>query len=208
MTNRRRLLAGVAGGGSLALLAACHQKWKLDPQDIDMRGHLPDLAFTMTDAETGKTVTAANYRGKIVILYFGYTNCPDVCPLTLYEMTKILKSLGAKAGDVRFLFVTVDPLRDTLPVLAKYIGLYHTPEFVGLRGTHAELQALASRYHAGFSVHPSSNPADYTVTHTAAAYVFNRHGKAEFICAGLSAKAPDIAGITRDLRHLVETDRV
>jgi len=208
MTDRRTLLIGVAGVSSIALLAACHQSWKLDPQDIDMRGHLPDLAFTMTDAATGKTVTAADYRGKIVVLYFGYTNCPDVCPLTLFEMSKILKSLGAKAEDVRFLFVTVDPLRDTLPVLAKYIALYHMPEFVGLRGTDAQLQALASRFHAGFSVHPSSNPTDYTVTHTAAAYVFNRHGKAEFICAGLSAKSPDLAGITRDLRHLVQTDRV
>ncbi|MGC9270624.1 SCO family protein [Acidiphilium sp.] len=208
MTARRAVLASGTGLAGAMLLAACHQRWKLDPQDIDMRGHLPGLAFTMTDAATGKTVTAADYRGKIVILYFGYTNCPDVCPLTLYEMSKILKSLGAKAEDVRFLFVTVDPLRDTLPVLAKYIALYHMPEFVGLRGSPAQLQALASRFHAGFSVHPSSNPADYTVTHTAAAYVFNRHGKAEFICAGLSAKSPDLAGITRDLRHLVQTDRV
>jgi protein SCO1/2 len=208
MISRRAILTSGLGLSGAMILAACHQSWKLDPQDIDMRGHLPDLAFTMTDAATGKTVTAADYRGKIVVLYFGYTNCPDVCPLTLYEMSKILKSLGAKAEDVRFLFVTVDPLRDTLPVLAKYIALYHMPEFVGLRGTDAQLQALASRFHAGFSVHPSSNPADYTVTHTAAAYVFNRHGKAEFICAGLSAKSPDLAGITRDLRHLVQTDRV
>ncbi|MDD2876249.1 MAG: SCO family protein [Acidiphilium sp.] len=208
MIARRAAITSALGLSSVALLAACHQVWKLDPQDLDMRGHLPDLAFTMTDAATGKIVTAADYRGKIVLLYFGYTNCPDVCPLTLYEMTKILASLGSKTKDVRFLFVTVDPLRDTLPVLAKYIGLYHTPEFIGLRGSNAELQALASRFHAGYSVHPSANPADYTVTHTAAAYVFNRRGKAEFICAGLSATSPDLAGIAKDLRHLIATDSI
>jgi protein SCO1/2 len=207
--NRRRLIMGSAFGlaGTL-LLAACHDAWKPDPQDVDIRGHFPDLSFTMTDAASGKTVTAADYRGKIVLLYFGYTNCPDVCPLTLYEMTKILKSLGAEAADVRFLFVTVDPVRDTQAVLAHYIALYHSPNIIGLRGSTEQLQALASRFHADFAVHPSAIPADYTVTHTAAAYVFNRHGKAQFICAGLSSTAPDLAGITRDLHHLIATDRI
>ena len=168
-----------------------------------MHGRLPNLAFRMTDAETGKTVTQADFRGKVVMLYFGYTNCPDVCPLTLYDTTKMFHALGKKANDIGFLFVTVDPKHDTLPVLKKYIGLYNSPELVGLRGTPAELTAIASRYHAAYSVHPSPDPAQYTVTHTAAVYVFNRRGKAEFICAGLSSKKPDLPGITRDLRHLV-----
>jgi protein SCO1/2 len=206
--RRRLVMTSALGLAGTAVLAACHDSWKPDPQDLDMRGHLPDLSFVMTDVTTGKTVTAADYRGKIVILYFGYTNCPDVCPLTLYDMTKILASLGTKANDVRFLFVTVDPMRDTPAVLAQYIKLYHAPELVGLRGSRNQLRALASRYNAGFSVQPSANPANYTVTHTSAAYVFNRHGKAEYICAGLSAKTPDLAGITRDLKHVIETDRI
>ena len=81
----------------------------------DMTGTLPALQFTMTHAPDGKTVTAADYKGKVVLLYFGYTYCPDVCPTTLFNIAQMLKALGKRADDVRVLFVTVDPNRDTLP---------------------------------------------------------------------------------------------
>ncbi|HEX7391123.1 MAG TPA: SCO family protein, partial [Acidiphilium sp.] len=97
---------------------------------------------------------------------------------------------------------------DTLAALKQYVALFHAPELVGLRGTSAELHDFAARYHAAYSVHPSPVPADYAVTHTAACYVFNRQGKAEFLCAGLSAQKPDLEGITRDLRHLIDTGTI
>ena len=107
----RRQLAGLAAGGvSLALLAGCEkQKWT----SIDISGSLPRLAFTMTRVEDGKEVTQSDYRGQIALLYFGYTNCPDVCPTTLSDIGDILKSLGPDAEHVHMLFVTVDPNRDT-----------------------------------------------------------------------------------------------
>lgn len=201
--SRRTLARSTLGLAATTTLAACHEKWKYSSQDLPPKGAVADLDFRMTEAGTGKTVTQADFRGKVVMLYFGYTNCPNVCPLTLYEMSRVLAALGPKAKDLRFLFVTVDPQRDTGPILAHYLGLYHRPEFVGLRGDAAALHHLASRCHAAYSVHPSSDPARYSVTHTAAAYVFDRRGTPKFICAGLSSKQPDLKGITRDLRHVI-----
>jgi protein SCO1/2 len=208
MINRRVVWRGGLALSTTALLAACHHAWKLNPQDVSVRGHYPNLQFQMTDVATGQIVTQARFRGFVTLVYFGYTNCPDVCPLTLADMVKIIGLLGKDGAKLRFLFVTVDPQRDTAPILVKYLHLFGAPEFVGLRGNTRQLSDFAKSLHADYAVHPSANPAHYTVTHSAAVYVFNQHGKAEFICAGLSAQHPDIAGITRDLRHIITTGSV
>lgn len=205
---RRGVAIGLAGLASSLLLAGCHEKWKLDPQDFAAENSFGSLKFTLTDASTGKTVSQADFRGKIVMLYFGYTNCPNVCPLTLNDTVQIFHRIGAKAKDIRFLFVTVDPRRDTLPVLKKYVGLFGSDKIIGLRGTEAELKTAAARYKAGYSVHPSPDPAKYTVTHTSLVYVFNREGTPEFMIAGLSSRSPDLKGIARDLAHVVSANRV
>ncbi len=125
--------------------------------NIDVRGSVPRLAFTMTDATTGTPVTAADFRGKLVLLYFGYTNCPDVCPLTLHNIALILHRLGKSADAVRVLFVTVDPQRDTLPVLRAYTALF-APQIVGLRPDANQLARLARRYRLAYSVSPARAP--------------------------------------------------
>jgi protein SCO1/2 len=204
----QRAARSLAALAFVGMLAACHQPWKLDAQDVNVQQALPPLQFQLTDVATGKPVTAAAVRGKVVMLYFGYTNCPNVCPLTLYNVAQMLRSLGKTAGDVRFLFVTVDPNRDTPTILRKYVALFGSPEILGMRADPAQLQSLAGRYHAAYSVHPSPDPAKYTVTHTAAVYVFNREGKPEFIIAGLSSQRPDLQGITRDVKHLISDDTV
>jgi protein SCO1/2 len=183
----------------LLVLAGCQHKL-VSPQDVDVTGLVPPLALNMTDVATGKPVTAADFRGKITLLYFGYTNCPDVCPATLYNVDKILRRLGPLAADVRLLFVTVDPDRDTPAVLAQYTGLFG-PNIVGLRGSADQLYNLARRYRVVFSV--SKTPV-YTVTHSAAIYVFDQAGKARFLIAGLDTTQPDIAGITKDIAALGE----
>lgn len=175
-------------------LAACHHQ--LSPQDVNVRGLIPPLSFTMTDAETGKQVTERDFRGDVVLLYFGYTNCPDVCPTTLYNMQRLQKAMGKSADKVKILFVTVDPDRDTPPVLTQYAALFGS-NVVGLRGTPDELYSLARRYRVVFSV--VKTPV-YTVTHSAAVYVFDAQGKPEFIIAGLDTVKPDIDGIASDLR--------
>jgi protein SCO1/2 len=181
----------------LLALLGCHHD--LSPQDVDVSGLIPDLALSMTDVQTGAVVQAADFRGKVVLLYFGYTNCPDVCPATLYNLDRIFKQMGPDAAArVQVLFVTVDPDRDNASVLTQYTGLFG-PNIIGLRGNADQLYALARRYRVVFSV--SKTPV-YTVTHSSAVYVFNAAGKPQFIIAGLDTTAPDIAGIARDLKDV------
>jgi Uncharacterized protein SCO1/SenC/PrrC, involved in biogenesis of respiratory and photosynthetic systems len=172
---------------------------------VRVTGLVPPLAFTMKDASTGKTVTATDFHGKVVMLYFGYTNCPDVCPDTLYKLHQIYLKLGAAAANTVFLFVTVDPARDTLPVLKKYLALFD-PHFVGLRGSANQVYQLTRRYRVVASVHPSPDPEKYQVVHSALIYVFGPHGNARFIIPDLGLNQhPDYAALTSDLAKLGTT---
>jgi protein SCO1/2 len=172
---------------------------------VRVTGLVPPLAFTMKDASTGKTVTAADFHGKVVMLYFGYTNCPDVCPDTLYKLHQIYLKLGAAAANTVFLFVTVDPARDTLPVLKKYLALFDS-HFVGLRGSANQVYQLTRRYRVVASVHPSPDPEKYQVVHSALIYVFGPHGNARFIIPDLGLNQhPDYAVLTSDLAKLGTT---
>jgi protein SCO1 len=196
---RRGALFGVCLG--MALLTGCGQsaKWHA----IDVSGSLPPLSFAMTRAADGKPATAADYHGKIVLLYFGYTNCPDVCPETLSNLDDVLRRLGPDAGAVRVLFVTVDPNRDTAPVLAAYVKNFG-PQIIGLRGTPDELAVLARRYRVVYSVTPANEDHPYEVTHSSAIYVFDGSGAARLIVASLATTNPDLAGTAADLKRLVE----
>ncbi len=109
---------------------------------------MPDLAFAMTRANDGKAVDAGDYRGHVVVLYFGYTNCPDACPTTLSDLATLLKRMGPKANDVRVLFVTVDPDRDLSAPLRAYVTAF-APQIDGLRGSNDEI----ARPHAALSHH-------------------------------------------------------
>lgn len=197
-----RTAIGITLAGALfAVLLACAgpaRAWN----STDMTGTLPDLNFTMTRASDGKTVTAADYKGKIALLYFGYTFCPDVCPTTLLNISTMLKTLGKKADDVRVLFVTVDPNRDTLAVLKEYTGAF-APQVVGLRGTPDQLAALAKRYRVAYSVEPATADHPYEVTHGAAVYVFNRAGNIKLLFTGLAASGVSTEGMTADLQAMV-----
>jgi len=192
--RRRSVLLGAAAGG-LALPALA-----LASQDIDVSGSSPPLRFAMTRATDGKAVTAADFHGDIVLLYFGYTSCPDVCPLTLANVGKVLKRLGPAAKPVRLLFVTVDPNRDTLRVLKQYTAAFG-PQFIGLRGTADELASLARRYRIAYSV--KVHGSDYEVTHSSAIFAFDRDGRARLLIPSLATDPPDIAGTADDLRALV-----
>lgn len=187
---------------ALPLAGCSHQK--LAHEDVGIAGMVPPLALTMTDAMTGKPATAADFRGKVTLLYFGYTNCPDVCPDTLAKMDRILARLGPLASHITFLFVTVDPYRDTAPVLKAYTSLFG-PNIVGLRGTPNQLFRLARRYRVVFTVHRSKNPQDYAVTHSSSIYVFAQNGQAQFLISELGLEQhPDISGVASDLRRLIE----
>ena len=200
LTRRRTFGLLCAGGGAL-LLTGCNgdSKWN----SVDVSGSSPPLAFTMTRASDGKTVTQADYRNRIVLLYFGYTNCPDFCPTTLANVADILKRLGPEADHIRMLFVTVDPDRDTVPILTQYVKNF-APQIDGLRGTPDQLVALARRYRILYSVTLATKDHPYEVTHSSAIYVFDGSGAARLLIPSLATQNVDLAGSTADLRRLVE----
>ena len=175
------------------VLAGCHHN--LSAQDTNVRGLIPKLAFNMTDARTGKPVNAGNFNGKVTLLFFGYTHCPDECPVTMYNLTRVFKIMGPLAAGIQVLFVTVDPTRDTAAVLNRYTALFG-PNFIGLRGNANQLYKLARRYRVVFTV--VKKPV-YSVTHSAAVYVFNAQGRPRFIIAGLDTTRADIQGTAADL---------
>lgn len=194
----RAITLGCIGIAALLAGVSPAKAW----HSTDVTRALPPLDFTMTRASDGRTVTAADYRGKIVLLYFGYTYCPDVCPTTLFNITQMLKTLREHVDDVRVLFVTVDPNRDTPSVLAHYTDSF-SPQVVGLRGTPDQLASLAKRYRVAYSVQPAGNHHDYEVTHGSAVYVFDRSGNARLLFTGLATPDAGFAGMSDDLKHLV-----
>lgn len=161
----------------------------------DITGVMPDLEFQMQRAGDGMPVTAADYRGKIVLVYFGYTNCPDICPATLADLAEALRRLGKKANDVRVLFVSVDPARDTLPGLKAYANAF-SPGMDGLRGTANAIAALARRYRVAYDVRPATAGHAYEVMHSSAVFFFDKKGHARLVTlttADTAATAADIA---------------
>ncbi|HUZ72328.1 MAG TPA: SCO family protein [Stellaceae bacterium] len=201
---RRDVARGLAVGLCLLALGGCDGKSKWHA--IDITGSLPPLAFAMTRASDGKAVTAADYRGSITMVYFGYTNCPDVCPTTLANIAEILKRLGPAATRVRVLFVTIDPNRDSLADLKSYAAAF-APQIDGLRGTEDAIAALARRYRVVYSVEPATKDHPYEVTHSAAVYVFDSSGAARLLVPSLESTTPDIAGTVADLKRLIDENQ-
>ncbi len=175
--------------------SATQHRWKL----TDVRGHLPDLAFTLTD-DAGKIVDASAFRGKLVLLYFGYTHCPDVCPLTLTHLHVLMQRLGPLADRTRVLFVSVDPARDTPAVLHAYVNAFD-PHVTGLTGTPAQIEALAKRYRVAYNRGPALPGGGYEVAHSAGIYLFDSRGRARL----LATDADPISAIEHDVRVLLGT---
>jgi protein SCO1/2 len=165
----------------------------------NITGSMPALEFSLERASDGALVHAGDYRGRVVILYFGYTHCPDVCPATLANLSDAIAKLGAQADQVRVLFVTVDPNRDAAPVLAAYVRAF-AAQIDGLRGTDDQLTDIARRYRVIYSVTPDTAGHAYEVMHSAAVFFFDRNGRARLV----TTKTDDVAGITSDLKRLLD----
>ncbi|MEZ0223424.1 MAG: SCO family protein [Alphaproteobacteria bacterium] len=146
-------------------------------------------AFSLTD-HNGTAVTEKSWPGKYLLIFFGFTNCPDVCPVTLDKMTSALNQLGDDAAKIQPLFISVDPGRDRPPVLKEYVGHFHK-SIVGLTGTPEQLKATEDAYKIYTSRHNDPNGHDYTFDHSAFVYFMTPEGKmAEVIRSG--DKAGDI----------------
>ena len=130
--------------------------------------------FKLTD-QFGKKRSLADFRGKIVLLYFGYTFCPDVCPTDLLQIANLIKSLGTDGENVQPIFVTLDPHRDTQTLLRKYVAAFH-PRFVALRGTEDEVRRVATAYKVFFEKVKSPHSSTYFIDHAAFIFLLDREG--------------------------------
>jgi len=159
----------------------------------DISGAMPRLSFHMTRASDGAAVSGESYRGKVVLLYFGYTNCPDVCPATLANIAGMLAKLQSK--EIQVLFVTVDPNRDTPTALKQYVAAF-SPQIEGLRGSDNALADVARRYRVAYSV---DRRPPYTVMHSNAVFVFDQDGRIRLV----TTNTDDVAGMADDVEKLL-----
>ena len=142
---------------------------------VDITGAEYARTLSLTDPD-GQKRTLADYKGKVVVVFFGYTQCPDVCPTTMAELAEVKRQLGADGARVQGIFVTVDPERDTAGLLKAYVANFG-PDIVGLRGTPDEIKAAAKEFKVFYSKVPGKTETSYTVDHTAGSYVFDAKGK-------------------------------
>jgi protein SCO1/2 len=158
----------------LALLTGCDRSAPAF-NGVDITGANYATDFSLTD-HRGARKTLADYRGKVVLVFFGFTQCPDVCPTTLADMAQVKQRLGEAGDGIQVLFVTVDPERDTQQVLADYVQGFD-PGFVGLYGTAAEIARVAKDFKVFYQKVPGKTPTSYSIDHTAGTYVFDRQGR-------------------------------
>ncbi|MEX3924141.1 SCO family protein [Paraburkholderia sp. BR10936] len=170
------LAAAGAFGGTLVLEGCGQQPPAFS--NLDITGNTQfGKDFALPDT-SGKTRTLADFKDKVVVLFFGYTHCPDVCPTTMAELSQALQQLGPDAAKrVQVLFVTVDPERDTPQILGQYAAAFN-PTFIGLRPANEDqLKQVAKDFRVYYAKVPGNTPDSYTMDHTAASYVFDTTGK-------------------------------
>jgi protein SCO1/2 len=157
------------------VLVACDSKPTF--KNVDITGSKAfGTNFGLIDVD-GKLRTLADYQGKAVVMFFGYTHCPDVCPTTLIEMQEVMRLLGPQAAKVQVIFVTLDPERDTSEVLKLYVPAFN-PSFIGLRPANEEaLNRLTKEFKIYYKRVPGLSPNTYTIDHTAGSYVFDPKGQ-------------------------------
>lgn len=208
--SRRRYLVAVAAGGATALVAACDPA--IGPrssfQGTDITAVQWGRSFDLTD-HTGRRRTLADFKGRVVLLFFGFTNCPDACPTALAEMAQVVRQLGADGTRVQGLFITVDPERDSAERLANYVPAFH-PSFLGLRGSPEETAHAAKEFKiyyqaqepdsGGHSEHGKER-GSYMVDHSTVIYAFDKEGRARLL---FSASRRTVSAMLHDVKLLLK----
>ncbi|AKZ61839.1 photosynthetic protein synthase I [Herbaspirillum hiltneri N3] len=167
------LPAALLALGALTL-AGCQKGGSEKFVNTDVTGLEYAKDFALTD-HNGKPRTLADFKGKAVVMFFGYTQCPDVCPTTMAEMANVMKELGPQADKVQVLFVTVDPARDTPQILSQYVPAFDK-RFLGLYGDEAATAKVAKEFKVFYQKVPGKTAGSYTMDHTAGSYVFDPQG--------------------------------
>ena len=191
----RGLLAGPALGLGLAGVGGCGRQSGF--RGIDITGADFAKGFDLND-HRGRRTRLEDFSGKLLVVFFGYTQCPDVCPTTMAEMAEVMRRLGPLAEQVRVAFITVDPERDTQELLSHYVPAFH-PEFIGLWGDADATARTARAFRVVYQKVPGKTPGSYTVDHSAGSYVFDRRSRVRLMIRhGAQAEA-----IEADLRRLL-----
>ena len=189
----KRLLLTI---GLLSLVGCSEERWRT----TDISEIMPVLDFDLVN-EQGRDVDETDYADKANLVYFGYTHCPDVCPITLANLATAIRQLDAEAREqIQVLFVTVDPERDTPEVLQLYTDAFG-PEFTGLTGDRADIDALANRYRISYSYGDKNANGHYDVTHTSAVFAFDQQGDAKFMIR----ENDTTESIVADIRQLISS---
>jgi len=196
----RRLILAAAAVAPL-LLAGCERAPDAPPRAsfnaIDITGADYANHLDLPDAD-GRMRHLSDFKGKIAVVFFGYTQCPDVCPTTMLELAQAKKALGADGAKVVGIFVTVDPERDTPAVLKAYVGNF-SPDFIALRGTPDEVKAAAKNFKVFYSKVAGATPDTYTIDHTAGSYVFDTLGRVRLF----TRYGGGVDALTADLKTLL-----
>jgi protein SCO1/2 len=164
---------------------------------VDITGAQYARALSLPDAD-GKPRTLADFKGKVTVVFFGYTQCPDVCPTTMAELAEVKRALGKDGERVQGVFVTIDPERDTPALLKNYIGAFD-PSFVALRGSEEQTKAVAKEFKVFYAKVPGKTEGSYTMDHTAGSFIYDTQGRLRlFTRYGGGAQA-----LSSDLRALL-----
>lgn len=176
-------------------LQACNQP--VDWHASDISGMMPDLEFKLTGPD-GNEFNANSLHGKPVLVFFGFTNCPDVCPTTLTQLSVIMKKLGPQADNVQILLVSVDPDRDTPEVMKKYTASFG-PWLLGLTGSEEALETLRKSYGVYAAMESSDDEGSYNVMHSTAVFAFDSKGRARLLITDVN----DTDAVASDLKNLI-----
>jgi protein SCO1/2 len=158
----------------------------------------PETSYDFTLTSAKGDVSLSDFRGKLVLIYFGYTFCPDICPATLANVGQSLRELGAKADDVQLIMISLDPERDTPEKLAEYVAHFH-PSFIGVTGTQDELAKIASLYGIFYEKIAGTDNTGYLLNHTATLLVIDREGYLKLVFP-FGVTVPEIAD---DLKYML-----
>ncbi len=171
--NRRLVLAAAV---SVLALAGCERAAPPHKFNaVDLTGAEYARQFDLADFD-GKRRTLADFKGKVTAVFFGYTQCPDACPTTMAELAGVAKALGPDAGKLQVVFITIDPARDTAPLLKNYVTNFN-PSFLALRGDDAQTKAVAKEFKVFYEKVPGKTADSYTMDHTAGTYIFDTQGR-------------------------------
>jgi protein SCO1/2 len=175
----------------LCLLGCVDRQAKVEFVGTDISGSQIGDDLGLTDQD-GKVRHLSEFKGKLVVLFFGYTHCPDVCPTTLMELAKAMRMLGPKGREVQVLFVTLDPARDLPGVLKQYVPSFD-PSFIGLRGSEKQTQQVARDFRIFYAKQVSGGRSGYSIDHSAGLYIFDKKGRIR-VYSNPGQGAKDIAG--------------